>query len=359
MWSNPVFMSRHRSFTLNAAALCVILLTVSRGAWAQNTPAKKLPPARDQKGGAVSPRTSLTPRFVPGQTFRYELEFETTTATSRSGLASDPQGPSSLVVDWNAAVRIEVLPADAGTPGGIRLRTTYEKSTASIRSDTFDPAASDTSDQYHKLEGKVVEFTIDAGGKVKSVSGLEGIVDSEKAAQSAREWIAQLSASAGAPPGGVSVGQTWSSELPADSLPIAGMVWRTDSEYLRNEACHPPNPDVPTTAGAADSGANSQPAADCAVILADLNLIRSKAVRDLTPPELRKNGVQSAGKWNGSAQSLLYVSLASGMVVSVTQTGTEQMDVTLTSNRNTSMHYAGTISSRSQVALIVDDGHGK
>jgi hypothetical protein len=137
------------------------------------------------------------------------------------------------------------------------------------------------------------------------------------------------------------------------------MIWRTDSEYLRNEACHPPNPDVPTTAGAADSGANSQPAADCAVILANLNLIRSKAVHDLTPPELRKNGVQSAGKWNGSAQSLLYVSLASGMVVSVTQTGTEQMDVTLTSNRNTSMHYAGTISSRSQVALIVDDGHGK
>jgi hypothetical protein len=47
------------------------------------------------------------------------------------------------------------------------------------------------------------------------------------------------------------------------------------------------------------------------------------------------------------------------MVVSVTQSGTEQMDVTLTSNRNTSMHYAGTISSRSQVALVADDAHGK
>jgi hypothetical protein len=47
------------------------------------------------------------------------------------------------------------------------------------------------------------------------------------------------------------------------------------------------------------------------------------------------------------------------MVVSVTQTGTEQMDVTLTSTRNTSMHYAGTISTRSQVALVADDAHGK
>jgi hypothetical protein len=45
--------------------------------------------------------------------------------------------------------------------------------------------------------------------------------------------------------------------------------------------------------------------------------------------------------------------------VSVTQTGTEEMDVTLTSNRDTSMRYAGTISTRSQVALAVDDTHGK
>ncbi len=359
MPSQCAFPGDHRPFTRRAAALGVILLAISLCVRAQNSPPKKSTSARDHKGGAVSTRVSLSPRFVPGQTFRYEMEFETTTETSRSGLASDPQGPSSLVVDWNATVRIEILPADATTPGGIRLRTTYEKSTASVRSDTFDPAATETQEQYHKLEGKVVEFTIDAGGKVKYVSGLEGIVDTEKAAQSAREWIAQLGASAGAPPGGVFVGQTWSSEQPADTLPIAGLVWRTDSEYLRNESCHPANPDVPTTAGAANSSGISQAATDCAVILANLNLVRSKASRDPTPPEFRENGVQSAGKWNGSAQSLLYVSLASGLVVSVTQTGTQEMDVTLTSNHNTSMRYSGTISSRSQVALVVNDAHGK
>ena len=286
------------------------------------------------------------------------MQFETTTDTTRSGLASDPQGPSSLIVDWNATVRMEVLPADPGASGGIRLRTTYEKSTASVRSDTFDPAAGQTQDQYHKLEGKVVEFTLDADGKVKSVIGLEGIVDSEKAANSARDWIAQLSGSAGAPPGGVSVGQTWSSEQPAETLPIAGLVWRTDSQYLRNESCHPLNPDVPTTTAPADSAgkpsASSHASSDCAVILATLNLVRSKGSRDPTPADFRKNGVQSSGKWTGSAQSLLYVSLATGMVVSVTQSGTEEMDVMLTSNHHTSMRYAGTISTRSQVALVPD-----
>jgi hypothetical protein len=100
-------------------------------------------------------------------------------------------------------------------------------------------------------------------------------------------------------------------------------------------------------------------AADCAVILANLSLVRSKSAGDLTPAELRKNGVRSEGKWTGSAQSLLYVSLDSGMVVSVTQTGTEEMDVKLTSDRNTSLRYAGTISSRSHVALVAEDFSGK
>jgi len=52
---------------------------------------------------------------------------------------------------------------------------------------------------------------------------------------------------------------------------------------------------------------------------------------------------------------LVYVSLATGLVVSVTQTATEEMNVTLTTDRHASLHYAGTVSSRSHVALVSDD----
>ncbi|HEX4645540.1 MAG TPA: hypothetical protein VH598_08015, partial [Verrucomicrobiae bacterium] len=165
--------------------------------------------------------------------------------------------------------------------------------------------------------------------------------------------------SEGAPAGGVAIGQSWSWDQPAESLPLTGLVWHTDSQYLRNESCHPANPDMPATPIAAGSSEPSHSDSDCAVILANLNLVRAQAVRDPTPPELRKNGVQSEGKWSGSGQSLLYVSLTSGMVVSITQTGTEEMDVKLTSSRNTSLRYAGTISSRSQVALVIQDSAGK
>src|SRR5258708_18470449 len=131
-------MRNHWQYTLSVTVVCAILLAISPGAHAQTG---GVPPSHGKKNGAVSPRVSLTPRFIPGQTFRYEMEFETTTDTTRSGIASDPQGPSSLVVDWNATVRMEILSADADTPGGIRLRTTYAKSPATRPTDTSDPAA--------------------------------------------------------------------------------------------------------------------------------------------------------------------------------------------------------------------------
>ncbi len=341
-----------------AIAFMVMLLLLSFAGAQKKAPEKSQ--AKSQKNNIATspPRVSLSPRFSPGQSFRYAMEFETTTATSQSGLAKDPQGPSKLVITWDATILLEVLPTEASAPGSIRLRTTYEKSTAHVTSDTFDPAAAATEEQYQKLEGKAVEFTLDASGKVISVSGLPEIVDGEKAVQAAREWIAQLDTGSGAPAGGVTVGQTWSSEQPA-SLPVAGMVWRTESEYLRDEVCHPPNPEAPPAPSSAESAANPEPPETCAVILTRLNLVRPKPVRNSTPEEYRKSGVQTAGKWEGSAQSLSYISLRTGLAVSVTQTGTEEMHVTLTTQHNASMRYAGTILSRSQVALVADDPHGK
>ena len=341
-----------------AIAFMAMLLLLSFAGAQKKAPEKSQ--AKSQKNNIATspPRVSLSPRFSPGQAFRYAMEFETTTATSQSGLAKDPQGPSKLVITWDATILLEVLPTEASAPGSIRLRTTYEKSTAHVTSDTFDPAAAATEEQYQKLEGKAVEFTLDASGKVISVSGLPEIVDGEKAVQAAREWIAQLDTGSGAPAGGVTVGQTWSSEQPA-SLPVAGMVWRTESEYLRDEVCHPPNPEAPPAPSTAESAANPESAETCAVILTRLNLVRPKPVRNSTPEEYRKSGVQTAGKWEGSAQSLSYISLRTGLAVSVTQTGTEEMHVTLTTQHNSSLRYAGTILSRSQVALVADDPHGK
>ena len=352
--------SSRSKIVVRVTIVFLTLLLLSSVASAQKKAPEKSPAKTQRSASTTStPRVSLSPRFSSGQAFRYAMEFETTTATSRSGLATDPQGPSKLVITWNATILLEVLPAEVTAPGGIRLRTTYEKSTAHVTSETFDPAAAATEVQYQKLEGKVVEFTLDASGKVISVSGLAEIVDGEKAVAAAREWITQLGAGSGAPAGGVTVGQKWSSEQPAASLPVIGMVWRTESEYMRDEVCHPPNPEAAPASSSAEAVANPGSVETCAVILTRLNLVRLKSARDSIPNEYRKSGMQTTGKWDGSAQSLSYISLRTGLAVSVTQTGTEEMDVTLTNGKNISMRYAGTILSRSQVALVADDPREK
>ena len=355
-------MPTHRAVLCNrglsayaGVAVFFFLLNIPLSIRAQTSAPKKMSSTRGSKKGTVSQRVSLSPRFSPGQVFRYAMEFETTSSTRRSGLAADPQGPTSKVVTWNATIRLEVLAADSGAAGGTRLRVTYEKSAVTVRTDTFDPSAVETQEQYLKLEGKIVEFTLDPSGKVKSVSGLEGIVDGERGAQLARDWITHLDASSGAPPGGVLVGDTWKSEQPADTLPLAGLAWRTDSQYLRNEPCNPPNPDLPATPAAADPAATSGKMEPCAVILTNLNLVQPKRVRDSTPEEYRKNGIQTAGRWAGSGQSLVYVSLNTGAVVSVSQTGSQDMDITATNDQNVSLHYTGTVLSRSQVESISDE----
>src|SRR3979411_2867022 len=88
--------SIQRKSAMRDVILLLALLFLSSATHAQ----KKTPenPSAKSRGATATTqaRVSLSPRFSPGQTFHYDMEFETTTATSRSGLATDPQGPSKL-----------------------------------------------------------------------------------------------------------------------------------------------------------------------------------------------------------------------------------------------------------------------
>jgi hypothetical protein len=90
----------------------------------------------------------------------------------------------------------------------------------------------------------------------------------------------------------------------------------------------------------------------CAVIASHLDLVRPKRLRDPTPEEYRKNGVRTGGTWDGSGENISYVSLRTGEVVRMTQTDSEQMDVTFTTSANSSLHYTGTTQSRLQVDAV-------
>jgi hypothetical protein len=299
------------------------------------------------KTSASSPRVDLRPKLVPGEVLRYQVQLQTITDTKRTGAISDPQGPSRLGVTWDATIRLEVLGValTAGaetTPlaGSMRVRTTYERSSASIRNDSPDPQAEDIAQTYKRLEGQAIEFTVEVDGHVSDVKGLEGIIDNDQVRQAAQQWMEQVSGSASAPQS-VTLGQTWNSAQPATSMPLAGMIWRSNSSYLRNESCQPGAPTAPVSPGEL-----------CAVILTRQSVLPQKQVRDPTPEDYRRNGLRTSGHWSGSGESLSYVSLRTHSAVSVTQDSSQQIDFTVTNSSGHSIRYAGTIDTHSRVALL-------
>jgi hypothetical protein len=299
------------------------------------------------KSPASSSRVDLRTRLVPGQVLWYQVQLQAATNTTRRGAVSDPQGPSRLTVTWDATIKLEVLGAASASIAAnnpltapLRVRTTYEHSAASVKGDTPDPESEQVEQSYKRLEGHIIEFTVGPDGHVSEVHGLEGIIDDDKVRQGAEQWIAQVSMPAMAAQG-VAVGQTWNSAQPADSMPIAGMIWRSSSTYLRNESCEP-----------AESNQGASSPDICAVILTRQSVLPGRKRRDPTPEDYRRNGLKSSGQWNGSGQSLSYISLRTHLAVSVTQDSSQKIDFTVTNSSGQSIRYAGTIETRSRVELL-------
>ena len=336
--------ARRWAASLLLVALCMPAFPPRPPLWAQARP--KLP---------VAARIDLRPKLVPGQLLRYRIQLQTITDTKRSGAISDPQGPSRLAVTWDATIKLEVLDV-AFTQGAEtnplagpwRIRTTYEHSAASVKSDSPDPEGENVEQTYKRLEGHAVEFTLAMDGHVSDVRGLDGVIDDDRVRQAAQQWMEQVSGPAGAPQS-VALGQSWNSAQPATSMPLVGMIWRSNSAYLRNEPCRPGDPD-----------AAAIPDELCAVILTRQSVLPQKQPRDPTPEEYRRNGLHTSGRWSGSGESLSYVSLRTHFAASVTQDSAQQIDFTVTNASGNSIRYAGTIETHSRVELLppqVTDSH--
>lgn len=307
--------------------------------------ASGLPQARPEK---PPQRIVLAPRFVPGSKLRYQIEIRANTEARQSGLVEDPQAPSQIELNWSAIVRVEVLSAALlETPPATRLRATYEKSQATTRSDTFDPEADTIERELGKLKGRSIEYSLDAEGNVLDVQGLQEILADDRAASAARDWLGRLAIGASLPREGIAPGQKWSAEQPAVGTPIAGTVWRSEATYLRNEPCQA------TAAGGTVAPNDLLPYETCAVILARYEMLQPRAPRDPTPEEYRKQGLRTAGKWSGTGESLTYVALRTSWVVSVTQSSTEEMDITVsTAEGDSRVRYTGRVRSQSQISLL-------
>jgi hypothetical protein len=314
-------------------------------------------------------RLHLRPKFIVGQILRYQIITRTTTTSNTTTPIVNAEGASQLKQTLLMQLRIDVLAVDPGAngaPGTVRLRATYEKASATSESDTFDPDAATLVDQFDKLEGRAVEFTIDADGKLSHVAGLDNLLANPIASNTVRSSMAGLSASALFPKEGIAIGQKWTNERPLENTPLAGLSWRTESTYVRDESVPASTSDDAATPATANTNAASQstgttasptaPAADtpCAIIVTKFQIFRHGSEHgDATPPDYIHNGLRTSGTWTGSGQSLDSISLTTGLVVRSTQTTTQNMDFEILSpTTGSKIHYVGQVETESHVSLL-------
>jgi hypothetical protein len=294
-------------------------------------------------------RILITPLYVPGETFRYRIESRTSTSGKIITPILNPEGATASVVSIHLQIRLDVLiPPSIESHSTPRLRATYEKSSADSESDAFDPAHPSPSAQYARLEGRSLEFTLDANGHVAGLKGIKDILQDRAAERSALSWFGEVSSSSTFPVGGVEVGQKWKNERPVDGAPLSDLILRGESTYLRDEPCS-------ADTGRAARLAPRAPTLDtCAVILTRFTILRRGSPRsEATPNDYRRNGLRVSGSWNGSGESLDSISRLTGFLVRSTQTSDQQMDYEIASAATGSkIHNQSHIQAHSEITLL-------
>jgi hypothetical protein len=299
-------------------------------------------------GRSIAQRVEPVPHFVKGATLRYNIEARTDSNEHTTTPIVNPEGATQYEQSTNIVVRLDVLdvqPGENSSSPAIRLRATFEQARADSHADAYAPAAAALDDGIDKLEGRSFDLTV-AGADVRDVKGLEEIATNRDVAARVLSWVRVLCFPAAVPAAGVAVGEKWSDERPLADMPLTGLFWRNDSTYLRNEPCRALGP---------KTGAPALVLGGCAVLLTRFSIVRHGSDHsDRTPDSYLHNGLRTSGKWTGSGQSLDSISLGDGLLVSSTQTATQEMDYQIMSASSGSrIHDVGQTTTQTEINLLL------
>ena len=296
----------------------------------------------------------LTPHYAPGDSVRYQVSIRSQTKSLMGGAVQNPEGAIELGVSAGMTLRLEALipipvARAAATPHAsgadrppLRLRATYERVTAEVLGDAYDPSAAQLLAPYKNLEGRSIEFQFGPDGEVEYMKGLDELVQDARSLEAARSWLGQLGAGLGAPLAGAAPGQSWEHTQPVPEAPLNGTELKSTSTYLRDEPCDAERPD----------------GEQCAVVLMRFSLGQKPGQRNATPEAFRKKGLRTSGEWTSHGESLVYVSLRTGRTVSVTQSSEEWMDLSIRhENGGMPFRYAGR--AKNETHLLLDDQPGQ
>lgn len=295
---------------------------------------------------AKEARVSLVPQFAVGETLVYQIETQTVTAGKTVTPIMNAEGATEATLKIGMRERLEVVGVDAQAQGqSVRFRLTWDASHASAVSDAVDPTTDDPAAPFNKLQGQSVEFSLSPNGALSDFKGLEDVLGGVPPPE-AVGWISSLTAAREFPRGGIAVGQRWKAERPINGAPLTGLFWQTQSAYDHNEACATP-------VGETQQGGKG-PTQQCAIILSQMSIARHGSGHgDQTPPDYLHNGLRTAGTWTGTGEEMGSIAIATGLLVSATETSSQNMDYTITSaTSGSSVHYTSKVQSQTGITLI-------
>src|SRR5579872_3169721 len=221
-------------------------------------------------------RIHFTPHFTAGQVFHYSVQMHIDGASHSSGPVVDPEGPTKTGESVNVVLRLEVL--KVSSTSAARIRVTYETAAANSTSDSYDADTAAIADQYKKLQGQSIDFTLESTGKITDVSGLKGLLDDQSRSAIVNQWLSQLTLGASVPKKGIALGEKWSTEQAIDNVPLAGLAWHIESTYVRDEPCPAVHSEPPVGAVAQQVTPSVVPD-QCAVILTRSEITGAPAQR--------------------------------------------------------------------------------
>lgn len=91
------------------------------------------------------------------------------------------------------------------------------------------------------------------------------------------------------------------------------------------------------------------------VIQAQTEILRAATAADSTPEEYRRRNLRTTGTWNGTGQSLSYVSLKSGLLVSQASNREESLEFTVAAvSGEATLKYSGRARMETQITLLLE-----
>jgi hypothetical protein len=155
-----------------------------------------------------------------------------------------------------------------------------------------------------------VIFTIGGDGGLLHAEGLDDLQPEQRLAW--QFWVAQFAFVWTLPASGVKPGEKWKSvEAEKTPTPIANLVWERETTYVQDDKC----PILPEE--------------QCAVFLTIATLRQKSDPEKTTPEDYDLHQLKTSGTAKGKNETVLYVSLKTGLLLRGSEDLQQSLDVTI------------------------------